>query len=111
MFVGFPRLRAADLAERLAHDKAQGLVPCVLQLNHGTTNTSSHDPVAEFASLAADHGLWLHVDAAYAGASWLLPSQQQHARAVAEAATSFNFNGSKWFLCGFDSAFLWARPD
>ena len=26
-----------------------------------------------------------------------------------KVATSFNFNGSKWFLCGFDSAFLWIK--
>jgi hypothetical protein len=28
---------------------------------------------------------------------------------VEKVATSFNFNGSKWFLCGFDSAFLWIK--
>lgn len=81
----------------------------MVQLNYGTTNTSSNDPIEDVAQVAKEFGLWLHVDAAYAGVSWILPRFQARTKALEAAADSFNFNGSKWFLCGFDSAFLWVR--
>ena len=40
---------------------------------------------------------------------WILPEFRSRTQALSQVATSFNFNGSKWFLCGFDSAFLWVR--
>ena len=85
------------------------MVPCAVQLNHGTTNTSSTDPIGDFEGLVAKYDLWLHVDAAYAGASWILPEYQSTVKDIQRVATSFNFNGSKWFLCGFDSGFLFIR--
>ena len=80
-----------------------------MQLNYGTTNTSSNDPVGDFEAIVEQENLWLHVDAAYAGPSWTLPEFQHRFKDVERIATSFNFNGSKWFLCGFDSAFLWVN--
>ncbi len=102
-------LRPDDLAAQIREDRAQGLIPCAVQLNYGTTNTSSNDEIESFGQLASEEGLWLHVDAAYAGASWILPQFRPRTAAVERVADSFNFNGSKWFLCGFDSAFLWVR--
>ena len=102
-------LQACDLAERIAADKSKGLIPVAVQLNYGTTNTSSNDPVGDFEALVKEENLWLHVDAAYAGPSWTLPEFQHRFADVERVATSFNFNGSKWFLCGFDSGFLWVN--
>mmetsp|Transcript_11528 Transcript_11528/g.18751 ORF Transcript_11528/g.18751 Transcript_11528/m.18751 type:complete len:535 (+) Transcript_11528:612-2216(+) len=102
-------LQPEDLEKQIHADREAGLIPCALQLNYGTTNTSSYDSLADFGDLVKEHGLWLHVDAAYAGASWILPKFQHRTKALEQLATSFNFNGSKWFLCGFDSAFLWVK--
>ncbi|CAE7799506.1 TDC2, partial [Symbiodinium sp. CCMP2456] len=70
---------------------------------------SGTDDVASFKQLAEEEKLWVHVDAAYAGAAWSLEEFRKDAQAVSDVATSVNMNGSKWFLCGFDSAFLWVR--
>eukprot|EP00419_Tripos_fusus_P032689 CAMPEP_0172771182 /NCGR_PEP_ID=MMETSP1074-20121228/190132_1 /TAXON_ID=2916 /ORGANISM="Ceratium fusus, Strain PA161109" /LENGTH=460 /DNA_ID=CAMNT_0013607079 /DNA_START=131 /DNA_END=1511 /DNA_ORIENTATION=+ len=103
------RLHPADLQAAINSDRAAGLVPCALQLNFGSTNTCGLDNAAEFEGIAAEERLWVHVDAAYAGPAWALEEFSADAAAVSRVATSVNVNGSKWFLCGFDSAFLWVR--
>ena len=100
---------ADDVKAAMARDRAQGLIPCALQLNSGATNTSGHDDLASFAGFAAAENIWLHVDAAYAGAALILPEFRQSSLTIQAIADSFNFNGSKWFLCGFDSGFLFVR--
>jgi glutamate/tyrosine decarboxylase-like PLP-dependent enzyme len=59
-------LEAADVRAQMVKDLAAGLKPCAIQLNHGTTGTSSYDPVGDYESLARDYpDLWIHVDGAY----------------------------------------------
>lgn len=103
------RLHPDDLRKAIAEDKAAGLVPCALQLNYGSTNTCGCDRAEDFEAIAKEEDLWVHIDAAYAGPAWMLEEHRADAAAVARVATSVNANGSKWFLCGFDSAFLWVR--
>ena len=47
-----------------------------------------------------------HVDAAYAGATAVLPSMR-HWFAGVELVESFSFNPHKWLLTNFDCAALW----
>eukprot|EP00755_Sulcionema_specki_P010306 Sspe_Gene.6827::Locus_2295_Transcript_1_1_Confidence_1.000_Length_1585::g.6827::m.6827/K01593/DDC; aromatic-L-amino-acid decarboxylase len=98
-------ITAEDVQQAMRDDKEKGLVPCLALLAHGSTNTCGYDDVTGFR----DMGIWVHVDAAYAGASWVLPEYQSRAKSVAQVATSFNVNGSKWLHCGMDSAMLWVR--
>jgi len=90
-------------------DRERGLSPCAIILNYGSTNTSGYDDLTSFHGLSEIENVWVHVDAAYAGASLILPEFKERSLLVQEIATSFNFNGSKWLLCGFDSAFLFIR--
>ena len=46
----------------------------------GTTSSTSVDPVAAIADVAAREGLWLHVDAAYAGPVAILPERRAAVR-------------------------------
>jgi aromatic-L-amino-acid decarboxylase len=55
-------LRAA-----IERDRAEGLQPFLVVGSAGTTNTGRVDPLEELASVAAEAGLWFHVDAAYGG--------------------------------------------
>jgi aromatic-L-amino-acid decarboxylase len=77
----------------------------------GTTSTTSIDPVPQIADIAEKHGMWLHVDCAYAGAAAILP-EQRHILAGAERAHSLVVNAHKWLLNPIDlSAFYTRRPD
>ncbi len=63
----------------------------------GTTSTASVDPVAAIADLCADAGVWLHVDAAYAGSAWVCP-ELRWSQAGVERADSLVVNAHKWQL-------------
>jgi len=100
---------ASDVEEMIENDIKKGLIPCTIILTYGTTNTCGFDQIIEYKDIVKKYKLWLHIDAAYAGPSLILPEYNNKAKEIEEIATSYNFNGSKWFLCGFDSAFLFVR--
>ena len=77
----------------------------------GTTSVASVDPVPGIADACADAGAWLHVDAAYAGSSWVCPELRWTAAGV-ERADSLVVNAHKWLLTPMDCSCLWSRrPD
>ena len=77
----------------------------------GTTSTTSVDPVAAIADACAATGVWLHVDAAYAGASWVCPEFRWSQEGV-ERADSLVVNAHKWILTPMDCSCLWtSRPE
>jgi aromatic-L-amino-acid decarboxylase len=99
------------LEDAIQNDRRAGLRPVCVVATVGTTSTSSVDPVAEIAPIAERHGLWLHVDAAYAGAAALLPEMRAHF-AGCERADSFLVNPHKWLFTPMDlSAFYTRRPE
>ncbi|HET6840121.1 MAG TPA: pyridoxal-dependent decarboxylase [Candidatus Angelobacter sp.] len=105
------RMRADALAAMIEQDKATGKRPFCVVATVGTTSSTSIDPVPEIATIAEKHGLWLHVDAAYAGAAAIIP-EYQHVLAGVERAHSLVMNPHKWMLTPIDlSAFYTRRPD
>jgi aromatic-L-amino-acid decarboxylase len=90
--------------ERL--DDVAVVVPTV-----GTTSFASVDPVRDIAERAHAAGAWVHVDAAYAGSSWILP-EERWSRDGVELADSLVVNPHKWLLVPVDCSLLWtSRPD
>ncbi len=75
------RMRAEALMETLAQLKADGLAPFAVVATEGTTDFGSFDPLEAIAQAATEHGLWLHVDAAYGGA--LLLSERERGKLAA----------------------------
>ena len=67
-------LRLDALEAAIAADKKAGVRPIALVGTIGTTSTTSIDPIAGMADIAAREGIWLHVDAAHAGAVALIPA-------------------------------------
>jgi aromatic-L-amino-acid decarboxylase len=85
-------------------------VACVVA-TVGTTSFASVDPVRELAERAHASGAWLHVDAAYAGSSWICEEERWSADGV-ELADSLVINPHKWLLVPTDCSLVWtARPD
>jgi aromatic-L-amino-acid decarboxylase len=105
------RMRADALSAMIEQDKAAGKRPFCVVATAGTTSSTSIDPVPEIAEIAEKHGLWLHVDAAYAGTAAIVP-EYQHVLAGVERAHSLVVNPHKWMLTPIDlSAFYTRRPD
>jgi aromatic-L-amino-acid decarboxylase len=105
------RLRPEALVEAIEKDLAAGKRPFCVVATVGTTSTTSVDPVAAMADVAEKYGLWLHVDAAYAGSAAILP-EFQHILKGAERAHSLVLNPHKWLFTPVDlSAFYTRRPD
>jgi aromatic-L-amino-acid decarboxylase len=77
----------------------------------GTTSTTAVDPVSVLADACEAAGVWLHVDAAYAGSAWVCP-ELRWSQAGVERADSLVVNAHKWLFTPMDCSLLWTRrPD
>ena len=94
-------LRAA-----IERDRADGLQPAIVTSAVGTTGTGAVDPLDEIAAIAREHGLWHHVDAAWAGSAMVLPEQRRRQRGV-ELVDSYTVNPHKWLFTNFDCNLLY----
>jgi aromatic-L-amino-acid decarboxylase len=84
---------------------------CALVATIGTTSSTAIDPVPELADRCDESGVWLHVDAAYAGAAAVCP-ELRPLFAGWERADSVGVNPHKWLVTPMDcSAFFCRRPD
>jgi aromatic-L-amino-acid/L-tryptophan decarboxylase len=92
----------------IERDVAAGRVPCFINATVGTTSSTAIDPLDGIGPIAQEHGAWLHVDAAYAGAACVCPEHRWMIEGVAHA-DSFNMNPHKWLLTAFDCSALWVR--
>ncbi len=102
------RMDTQALAQAIEADKQQGFLPCAVVATVGTTSTSSIDPVPAIADICAQHHVWLHVDAAYAGPAAVVP-ELRHIIAGSERADSFTLNPHKWLFTPFDLSVLYCR--
>lgn len=63
------RMGGSDLERQIKQDIANGFTPLFVCATVGTTSSAAVDPVGEIGSIGQRYGLWVHVDAAYAGAA------------------------------------------
>jgi aromatic-L-amino-acid decarboxylase len=101
-------LRPDALAAAIAADRAAGLRPVAIVATVGTTSSTAIDPVARIADIAEREGVWLHVDAAYAGAVGLIP-ERRAAFDGWERADSIVVNPHKWLFTPLDASLLLTR--
>ncbi len=102
------RLRPEALERAVAEDRAAGRAPMAVVATAGTTSTTSVDPVEAIAEIAAREGLWLHVDAAYAGCAAVCP-ELRATMAGWERADSIVLNPHKWLFTPVDCSVLFVR--
>jgi aromatic-L-amino-acid decarboxylase len=101
----------SDSEFRLRPDLLELDGACAVVATIGTTSTTSIDPVPEIATAARAAGVWLHVDAAYAGAAAVCPELRDRF-AGWEHADSVVVNPHKWLGVPIDCSTLWTRrPD
>lgn len=79
----------------IREDQSNGLLPFMLVGTAGTTNAGVIDPLPELAAVAAEHDLYFHVDAAWAGAI-LLSERHAHLLSGIARADSFTLDAHKW---------------
>ena len=105
------RATPADEAFRLRPDQLDLTGACAVVASLGTTSTSSVDPVDVIADACEREGIWLHVDAAYAGSAAVCP-ELRDAFAGWERADSIVVNPHKWLLTPMGCSAFWTRrPD
>ena len=63
----------AKLEEQIKKDVEDGLHPFWIAATYGTTATCARDPFEKIVALAKQHQMWVNLDCAYAGASWVCP--------------------------------------
>jgi len=98
----------AALEREIERDSAGGLRPACVVASIGTTSSTAVDPIAEVAAICRRHGIWLHVDAAYAGSAAIVPELRDRFQGW-ELADSIVLNPHKWLLTNFDCTAYYVR--
>ncbi len=102
------RVDTEAMAAQIQRDLAAGRRPfCVIGVA-GTTNTGSVDKLDRLADVAARHGCWFHVDAAYGGAALLSDRHRALLKGI-ERADSIAVDPHKWFYVPFEAGAILAR--
>ena len=97
-----------QLADAIEEDIEAGYLPICVIPTVGTTSTSSVDPVDAIADVCEKHGIWLHVDTAYAGSTAIIPEFQAFFKGW-ERADSIVVNPHKWLFTPFDLSVLYCK--
>ncbi len=98
----------ADLGVAIERDISAGRRPAAVVATIGSTGTTAFDPLEEIVVVAAEHGLWVHVDAAMAGSAMILP-ECRHLWAGVEEADSITWNPHKWLGTILDTSMFHVR--
>jgi aromatic-L-amino-acid decarboxylase len=99
-------MRPEALALAIEADVTSGLTPVFVCGTVGTTGTTAVDPLRPIGEIALRHGMWFHVDAAYAGNAMICEEFRHHLDGV-DLAHSYTFNPHKWLLTNFDCSVFW----
>jgi aromatic-L-amino-acid decarboxylase len=109
--VGLPfRALPVDEEFRLRPDAVAAEIDraAVVVATSGTTSSTAVDPTPEIAELCERAGVWLHLDAAYAGSAAVC-EELRWALAGAERADSVVINPHKWLFTPMDCSCVWTR--
>lgn len=104
-------MSAEALEAAILADRAAGMLPAGIIASVGGTSTGGTDDVEAVCAVARRHGLYVHIDAAWAGSAMICPEFRELWRGV-EGADSIVFNPHKWLGAQFDcSAHFLRNPD
>ncbi|KAG5675359.1 hypothetical protein PVAND_005268 [Polypedilum vanderplanki] len=101
-------MRGETVEKAIQADLAEDLIPYICVTTIGTTGTCAFDNMEEIGPVCKKYSVWMHIDAAYAGAVFCLP-EYAHIMKGIEYGDSINFNLHKWMLVNFDCAAMWIK--
>lgn len=104
----FRRVEASGLREAIRRDREEGHKPFCLVGTAGTVNTGASDDLSALADLAAEEGLWLHVDGAFGALAYLSPRLRPRVSGL-DRADSLGFDLHKWGYLPFECACVLVR--
>ncbi|PIC42326.1 hypothetical protein B9Z55_009442 [Caenorhabditis nigoni] len=100
-FLGNYGVTKETLQNAIKEDRARGYIPFIFLATVGTTCSCGVDQIDELGPVCVEEGLYLHVDAAYAGTFALCDEFKYLTRGM-EYVDSFNFNLHKAGMINFD---------
>ena len=95
------------LEAKIAEDHAKGFIPFYICGNLGSTNTGAVDDFHEIGRIAAEHGLYFHIDGAYGGAMLVMENFAKETGAY--LADSISIDAHKWLGASYVSSLLLAK--
>lgn len=104
------QMQIEKLKQRLQQDKSAGLRALAIVGTAGTVTIGAYDDLESLADLAAQHNIWLHVDAAFG--YWTRLSQDPNIRRLAagmERADSIAMDTHKWPGVNYDCGAVLVR--
>jgi aromatic-L-amino-acid decarboxylase len=105
------RMIPEKLSAAIKEDRENGWLPFCVVATIGTTSTTSVDPVDKVAEICKMEKVWLHIDAAHAGVTAMLPEMKSHFSGI-ELADSIVVNPHKWMFVPIDLSVLFTKhPD
>jgi aromatic-L-amino-acid decarboxylase len=102
------RMDIAALEQAIEADKAAGHLPAGIIACVGGTSVGATDDIAAVCAVAKRHGLYVHVDAAWAGSAMICPEFRSFWAGI-EAADSIVLNPHKWLGAQFDCSTHFVR--
>lgn len=105
------RVRPEALAASIERDVAAGVLPLCVVGTAGTTELGAIDPLDDLADIAAEHGCWFHVDAAYGGPASMVDALRDRFTGIGRA-DSLTCDPHKWMNVPVSSSLVLVRdPD
>jgi aromatic-L-amino-acid decarboxylase len=101
-------MKPEALERAIDEDLAAGHLPICVIPTIGTTSSTSVDPVNAIAGICERHQIWMHVDAAYAGPTAIIPGMRTLFKGW-ERADSIVVNPHKWLFTPFDLSILYCH--
>ena len=95
------RIDLAALRRAIAEDRANGLQPAGLIGNAGTVNSGAVDDLDALADLAAEEGIWFHVDGCIGALMAIAPRNRWRVKGI-ERADSIALDPHKWLHAPFE---------
>ena len=98
-----------ELAARIAKDRAAGYIPAGIIAITGGTGIGASDDLVPVLKIAAQEGLYTHLDAAWAGSAMICPEFRAQFWDGVEGFDSIVFNPHKWLGAQFDCSIQFLR--